>query len=145
MAHALIVDHDAATREAHATIIAEEGLTVSVAGNLYEARDQIVRQTPDIVFVDPQLPDGSGSELFGNFDPRSGVVFVVITGHATVESAVDALKAGAADYLVKPVDLQRVTAILGRLPRTSDLMAEIGALRGQLRRIGRFGSMVGSS
>ncbi|BEU28308.1 sigma-54 dependent transcriptional regulator [Paraburkholderia sp. 22B1P] len=145
MAHALIVDDDAATREALATIVAEEGLTVSVAGNLYEACDQIVRQTPDIVFVDLQLPDGSGFELFGNLDPRSGVVFVVITGHATVESAVDALKAGATDYLVKPVDLQRVTAILGRLPRTGDLMAEIGALRGELRRIGRFGSMVGSS
>ena len=145
MAHALIVDDDSATREALATIIAEEGLTVSVAGDLQEARGRILRSTPDVVFVDLELPDGSGPDLFGDLDPRSGVVFVVITGHATVESAVDALKAGATDYLVKPIDLQRVIAILDRLPRTGDLKAEIGALRHELRRMGRFGSMVGSS
>lgn len=145
MAHALIVDDDASTREALATIIGDEGFTVSVAGNLQEARDQILQHTPDVAFVDLQLPDGLGTDLFSDLDPRSDVVFVVITGHATVESAVDALKAGAADYLVKPVNFQRVNAIVGRLPRAGDLKAEIGALRGELRRMGRFGSMVGSS
>jgi len=145
MAHALIVDDDPDSREALAAIIMEEGLTTATAGNLREARIQLVRQTPDVVFTDLQLPDGVGIDLFEDLDPQAGVEFVVITGHATVESAVDALRMGAADYLVKPINMQRVKAILSRLPHPGDLKAEIGTLRGELRRMGRFGSMVGAS
>src|SRR6185312_4781129 len=110
-----------------------------------EARIQLVRQTPDVVFTDLQLPDGSGVDLFEDLDPRSGVEIVVITGHATVESAVSALKMGASDYLVKPINMQRVKAVLDRLPRAGDLKAQIGNLRGELRRMGRFGLMLGGS
>ncbi|TAM06848.1 MAG: sigma-54-dependent Fis family transcriptional regulator [Paraburkholderia sp.] len=145
MPHVLIVDDDAGTREALAAVVGDDGLTTAQAGDLREARIQLVRQTPDVVFADLKLPDGSGTELFQDLDPRSGVELVVITGHASVETAVDALKAGAIDYLVKPINLQRVKAILNRLPRAGDLKAEIGTLRGELRRMGRFGLMLGSS
>jgi DNA-binding NtrC family response regulator len=145
MPHVLIVDDDAGTREALAAVVGEDGLTTAQAGDLREARIQLVRQMPDVVFTDLKLPDGSGTDLFQDLDPRSGVELVVITGHATVETAVDALKAGAIDYLVKPINLQRVKAILNRLPRAGDLKAEIGTLRGELRRMGRFGLMLGSS
>ncbi len=143
MPHVLIVDDDAETREALAVVVGEDGLTTAQAGDLREARIQLVRQMPDVVFTDLKLPDGSGTDLFQDLDPRSGVELVVITGHATVETAVDALKAGAIDYLVKPINLQRVKAILNRLPRAGDLKAEIGTLRGELRRMGRFGLMLG--
>jgi DNA-binding NtrC family response regulator len=145
MPHVLIVDDDAGTREALAAIIAEDGLTTASAGDLREARIQLVRQMPDVVFTDLKLPDGSGVDLFEDLDPRSGVEVIVITGHASVESAVSALKMGAADYLVKPINMQRVKAILSRLPRAGDLKAEIGTLRGELRRMGRFGLMLGHS
>ncbi|CAG4895895.1 sigma-54-dependent transcriptional regulator [Paraburkholderia gardini] len=145
MPHVLIVDDDPGTREALATIIAEDGLTTVTAGDLREARIQLVRQTPDVIFTDLKLPDGSGVELFEDLDPQSGVEVIVITGHATVESAVNALKMGATDYLVKPINMQRVKAILSRLPRAGDLKAEIGNLRGELRRMGRFGLMLGNS
>jgi DNA-binding NtrC family response regulator len=145
MPHVLIVDDDPETREALVSIIAEDGLTTATAGDLREARIQLVRQTPDVVFTDLQLPDGSGVDLFEDLDPRSGVEIVVITGHATVESAVSALKMGASDYLVKPINMQRVKAVLDRLPRAGDLKAQIGNLRGELRRMGRFGLMLGGS
>jgi DNA-binding NtrC family response regulator len=145
MPHVLIVDDDAGTREALAAIIGEDGLTTATAGDLREARIQLVRQMPDVVFTDLKLPDGSGVDLFEDLDPRSGVEVIVITGHATVESAVNALKMGATDYLVKPINMQRVKAILSRLPRPGDLKAEIGTLRGELRRMGRFGLMLGNS
>src|SRR6201997_3523836 len=134
MPHVLIVDDDAGTREALSTIIGEDGLTTATAGDLREARIQLVRQMPDVVFTDLKLPDGSGVDLFEDLDPRSGVEVIVITGHATVESAVNALKMGATDYLVKPINVQRVKAILERLPRPGDLKAQIGTLRGELRR-----------
>ncbi|HEV3428519.1 MAG TPA: sigma-54 dependent transcriptional regulator [Paraburkholderia sp.] len=145
MPHVLIVDDDAETREALAAVVGEDGLTTAQAGDLREARIQLIRQMPDVVFTDLKLPDGSGTDLFQDLDPRSGVELVVITGHATVETAVDALKNGAIDYLVKPINLQRVKAILNRLPRAGDLKAEIGTLRGELRRMGRFGLMLGNS
>src|SRR6202789_3854125 len=145
MPHVLIVDDDAGTREALAAIIGEDGLTTATAGDLREARIQLVRQMPDVVFTALKLPDGSGVDLFEDLDPRSGVEVIVITGHATVESAVNALKMGATDYLVKPINMQRVKAILSRLPRPGDLKAEIGTLRGELRRMGRFGLMLGNS
>ncbi|QBQ98207.1 sigma-54-dependent transcriptional regulator [Paraburkholderia pallida] len=145
MPHVLIVDDDAQTREALAAVVAEDGLTTAQAGDLREARIQLIRQMPDVVFTDLKLPDGSGTDLFQDLDPRSGVELVVITGHASVETAVDALKSGAIDYLVKPINLQRVKAILNRLPRAGDLKAEIGTLRGELRRMGRFGLMLGNS
>ncbi len=145
MPHVLIVDDDAQTREALAAVVGEDGLTTAQAGDLREARIQLIRQMPDVVFTDLKLPDGSGTDLFQDLDPRSGVELVVITGHASVETAVDALKSGAIDYLVKPINLQRVKAILNRLPRAGDLKAEIGTLRGELRRMGRFGLMLGNS
>ena len=145
MPHVLIVDDDLSTRDALAAIIAEDGLTTATAGDLREARIQLVRQTPDVVFTDLKLPDGSGVDLFEDLDPRSGVEIIVITGHATVESAVTALKMGATDYLVKPINMQRVKAVLDRLPRAGDLKAQIGTLRGELRRMGRFGFMLGNS
>ena len=145
MPHVLIVDDEPNTRAALAEIVSAEGFTNAVAGDLREARIQIVRQSPDVVLTDLKLPDGSGMDLFKELDPSIPVEVILITGHARVESAVDALRLGAADYLIKPINMQRLKAILDRIPRAGDLKAEIGSLRGELRRFGRFGRMLGGS
>lgn len=145
MPHVLIVDDEPNTRAALAEIVAAEGFTTAVAGDLREARIQIVRQAPDAVLTDLKLPDGSGMDLFQDLDPKLAVEVILITGHASVESAVAALRLGAADYLVKPINIQRLKAILDRIPRAGDLKAEIGSLRDELRRFGRFGRMLGNS
>ena len=145
MPHVLIVEDDVNTRSALAEIVAADGCTIAAAGDLREARIQIVRQVPDLVLTDLKLPDGSGMDLFNDLDARSGVEVILITGYATVETAVDALRRGASDYLVKPVSIPRLKAILARIPRTVDLKAEIGNLRGALRRFGLFGQMLGNS
>lgn len=145
MPHVLIVDDEANTRAALAEIVGAEGFTTAVAGDLREARIQIGRQTPDVVLTDLKLPDGSGMDLFKELDPSIPAEVILITGHASVESAVDALRLGAADYLIKPINMQRLKAILDRIPRAGDLKAEIGSLRGELRRFGRFGRMLGGS
>jgi DNA-binding NtrC family response regulator len=97
-----------------------------------------------VVLVDLELPDGRGTELVGDEDAASAE-FVVVTGHATVDSAVNALRGGALDYLTKPVDRSRLRAALSNVLRTRSLKAEVSALRGDLRRLGRFGLMVGAS
>ena len=145
MPHILIVDDDANTRDALSAMVASEGFTVSTARDLRDGIVQIGRQQPDVVLSDLKLPDGSGLNLLREIDVRSGVEMIVMTGHASVDTAVDALRIGVADYLVKPVNLGRLKAILSRVPRTRDLHAEIGDLREALRQYGRFGSMLGRS
>src|SRR5213079_3714207 len=70
---------------------------------------------------------------------------ILITGHASVESAVEALRLGASDYLTKPINMQRLKSVLSRVPKSGELRAEIGHLRDELRRLGRFGRLVGRS
>ena len=145
MSHVLIVDDDTNTREALVAIAQAEGFTTAGAGSVAEARIQLVRQRPDVVMMDLKLPDGSGMDLFEDLEDRSTIETILITGHASVESAVDALRLGASDYLTKPVNLQRLKAVLSRVPRSGELRAEIGELRDELRRLGRFGRLVGRS
>jgi two-component system, NtrC family, response regulator AtoC len=145
MSHVLIVDDDANTREALAALATQEGFTTAAAASIAEARIQLVRQRPDVVLMDLRLPDGSGIDLFQDLEDRASIETILITGHASVESAVEALRLGASDYLTKPVNLQRLKAVLSRVPRSGELRAEIGALREELRRLGRFGRLVGRS
>ncbi|MDB5581211.1 MAG: sigma-54-dependent Fis family transcriptional regulator [Bradyrhizobium sp.] len=145
MPHALIVDDEQGTREVLQAIVVSEGFSVAAAADLRGARIEILKHVPDIVLTDLRLPDGNGMDLFGNLDPEAGVRVVVLTGFATVDSAVDALRLGATDYLIKPVNLERLKSLLERIPRNSDLRAEIGALRGELRHLGVFGRMFGNS
>ena len=145
MSHVLIVDDDANTREALAALATQEGFTTAVASSVAEARIQLVRQRPDVVLMDLKLPDGRGIDLFEDLEDRASIETILITGHASVESAVEALRLGASDYLTKPVNLQRLKAVLSRVPRSGELRAEIGALRDELRRMGHFGRLVGRS
>jgi DNA-binding NtrC family response regulator len=148
MPHVLIVDDDSNTREALAEIVSAEGLTTAVAGSISEAEAHIARRLPDAVLVDIKLPDGSGMDLFKSLD-LPGMVnrtqVILITGHASVETAIEALRLGATDYLTKPINFRRLKALLSRVPRTLDLKEEIGALRGELQRLGRFGQMLGTA
>lgn len=145
MPHVLIVDDDVNTREALVEITAAEGFTTAVAGTIREAQMQIMRQRPDVVLIDLKLPDGSGMDLFNDIESRATTEIVLITGHASIETAVEALRLGAADYLTKPINFRRLKALLSRIPRTVDLKEEIGVLRSELRRLGHFGQMLGAA
>jgi two-component system response regulator AtoC len=145
MPHALIVEDDLNARAALDELVRTAGFTTSVAGSLMEARIQLTRQQPDVVLIDLKLPDGSGMELLSDIEDRQSVQVVILTGHATVETAVEALRQGASDYLTKPINLQRLQAVLARVPRSGALRAEIGKLREELRNLGRFGRLVGRS
>jgi DNA-binding NtrC family response regulator len=145
MPHLLVVDDDPEALEWLTELAKGEGFTVSTADSLRGARIHMSRLQPDVLLTDLQLPDGQGMELVNDIEARESTELVMITGHASVESAVQALRAGATDYLVKPVDVERLRAILRRVPRAGELRAEIGELRDELRKLGRFGHILGSS
>jgi two-component system response regulator AtoC len=145
MPHALIVDDEPDVVGWMAKVVQAEGYTVATADSLRNARAQLVRQPPDVLLTDLKLPDGEGTDLVRDLETPGQTEIVVITGHASVDSAVEAVRIGASDYLVKPVDVERLLAILRRQPKAAELKSEIGELRDELRRVGRFGHLFGDS
>jgi two-component system, NtrC family, response regulator HydG len=142
---ALIVDDDEDFRVSVAGLAKREGFETRTVGTLEEARKCMLETPPDLVLVDLRLPDGHGLELLAGGIPASDTEFVVVTGNASVETAIRAIREGAIDYLTKPFDPMRLTGVLANVARTRGLKTELNGLRWQLRRLGRFGKLVGSS
>src|SRR5690625_1338997 len=114
MPHLLIVDDESNIRELISDIAQEQGFSVAQAGDIKQARIQIDRQKPNVVLMDMQLPDGNGIEFWEKL-ALSNARVVFITGHSSVDSAIQALRCGAVDYLRKPLRLERLKAILAEL------------------------------
>ena len=142
---ALIVDDDLGFLAGLAELVRREGFAVASASTLKQAREEIAAKLPDILLVDLHLPDGRGLDLLAAFEPGAAPEVVLITGNASVETAVDALRRGVADYLTKPVDFARVKMALGNVTRTLEMRGEISTLRSELRKLGRFGPLIGAS
>jgi DNA-binding NtrC family response regulator len=141
----LLVEDDPASLAAIVKCVELEGFAALTARSLREARAVLEDDDPALVLLDLKLPDGSGMELLESADPRVGPEVVIVTGNATVQTAVEALRQGAGDYLTKPVDIQRLRKILSRTRERLEYREEIDELRDELRNLGRFGSMVGRS
>jgi two-component system, NtrC family, response regulator AtoC len=112
---------------------------------LHDARRQMALQQPDLLLLDLRLPDGSGMSLLDEQELIGNSEVVLMTGHATLETSIQALRYGAADYLIKPVSARQLHSILTRVMRPSVLRAEVDSLNENLQRTGRFGHLVGRS
>ena len=144
MPHALIVEDDTDSAGMLAEIVAAEGFSTATAGSLLDARRQLAFRTPDIVLLDLTLPDGNGIELFDAVDRRDSEV-VLITGQASVETSVQALRLGAADYLIKPLNVERLRAVLARAGAAGEMRGQLGAQQDLVETEGRFGRLWGRS
>ena len=142
---ALIVDDDVDQCTILEVLVRREGFLVESAGSIAEARRKLAGGTPDVVLMDLKLPDGDGLAWLRSEEAAADAQVIVITGKGSIDSAVDAIRGGAVDYLTKPIDDARLTAALVNVTRTRALKEEVGSLRNDLRRLGRFGRMVGRS
>jgi DNA-binding NtrC family response regulator len=143
MPHALIVDDDVDAASTLRDLIAGKQFTVATAHTLRDANRQIALQQPDVVLLDLQLPDGSGMDLFNDPALVANSEIVLITGHASLETSIQALRLGAADYLVKPINLRQLQGVLSRVMKPSALKAEVAGLAAQLDDSGHFGHLWG--
>src|SRR5262249_40284758 len=125
--------------------VGREGFHTRTAHTLKAAKAEIAREVPDVLLVDLHLPDGNGLDLFKELEASPATEVVLITGQATVDTAVEAMRRGASDYIGKPVDFARVKQVLTNVARTRELKEQIGTLRGELRKLGRFGPLIGAS
>ncbi|HEX8617088.1 MAG TPA: sigma-54 dependent transcriptional regulator [Thermoanaerobaculia bacterium] len=146
MKRVLIVDDDRATSAGMADVVEEWGYEPEVADTVKAGWNAINKLIPDVAIVDLKLPDGSGLDLLHRIKENfPDVSVIILTGHATVDSAVKALKVGAEDYVTKPVDLPRLQVILKSVEDKQLMKQEIIELRRQLQKMGALGHLVGKS
>ena len=125
MSVALIVEDDRNSLEGYAELIRDEGFEALTAETLADARRLIREHTIDVAVLDLQLPDGEGTELLDDLSGQPNAEIVMITGHGSIDSAVEALHRGASDYLTKPVDIHRLRKILDKARNTIELRDQV--------------------
>ncbi len=112
----LIVEDDASVSWALEQAISSEGYLVNTAADAKQARRKIKQERPDIVLTDVRMPGESGLDLLSDLNKQyPSLPVVVMTAHGTMETAIEAVKRGAFDYLIKPLDLDKVYDVLSRV------------------------------
>jgi two-component system response regulator PilR (NtrC family) len=112
-ARILVIDDEPDLRTLYELTLLREGYRVEAAGDLQQARQQLSEHQFDAVITDMRLPDGLGLELLRDMiSQQRPERCVIITAHGSAENAVEALKAGAFDYLTKPVDLKQFRSVV---------------------------------
>ncbi|HJV35142.1 sigma-54 dependent transcriptional regulator [Geomonas sp.] len=142
----LIVEDDATSRDALSILLQGNGYAVTGCSAGEQGLELLRREQCDIVISDLVLPDMSGLEVLSRIKesfPRTEVVMV--TGHASAETAVQAMKKGAFDYITKPLNLDELRIILAKAVEKKVLLKENGYLRKQLRERYEFASIIGNS
>jgi DNA-binding NtrC family response regulator len=142
----LIAEDNDLNRENLAELLVQSGYDVKAVGNGREAMDSLVEEKYDLVITDLKMPhvDGMGLLKFAK-EMNSDIVVILITGYATVDSAVDAMKMGAFDYITKPLKDDLVKLTVSRALSYVKLKEENITLKDHLRERYDFGKMIGYS
>jgi DNA-binding NtrC family response regulator len=142
----LIVEDDPSTRSGLAELVQAWGFYTDEAQDGEEAMRKVTTFRPAIIVSDLVMPRMGGRELLRALhDQLSDITFILLTAQGTVESAVEAIKDGAYDYLSKPVDPNRLKILLEKAVERQATLREVRTLRRQLRDHGTYGRIIGNS
>ena len=142
----LIVDDETSLLEFLSVLCSGEGLSVTTARSVREARERLAERTPDLVLCDMLMPDGNGLELLREIkggDSRTSVI--MMTAYTSTKNAIDAMKLGAYDYVPKPFDIDELKAVLERALEKNRLYEENTYLRRELEQRYAFKNIIGRS
>jgi two-component system NtrC family response regulator/two-component system response regulator HydG len=142
----LVVDDEKNTREALSKILSEDGYNVLTAAEGHQAMDLVSSELIDLILADLKMPGMDGIELLSRARLKGfDIPFVMMTAYGTVESAVEAMKKGADDYLTKPVNIEELELQIKRILAHRRLMQEAQNLRERLRDKYKFENIIGNS
>jgi two-component system response regulator HydG len=142
----LVVDDDAPTREALASGLKKLGHEIHVAGTGTAALDEVRRFEVDLAIIDLKLPDMTGTELFGALRIlRPEAIAIMISGHATVDEAVSAIKRGIYDFITKDFRMGELRKVVSKAIETQQLIVENQRLRQALKERSASGRIMGRS
>jgi len=142
----LLVDDDADIRETMVTLLTMNDYSVTSVADGQSAIEEVKKEKFNIVITDLMMPKMTGIDVIKNLkaiDPD--LQCIVITGYATVSTAVDAMKAGAYDYLMKPFNGTEVLMLLKRVMELQDLQAENSQLKRTLNQRYGYENLIGNS
>jgi DNA-binding NtrC family response regulator len=140
----LVVDDESGAREGLRRLLEAWGYTAETAGSADDALARIENDRPSAVITDLVMPGIDGLEFVRRLQSL-GLPVIVFSGQGTIETAVEAIKLGAQDFLEKPVEPAKLKILLEKLAGTRELIAENRRLRAELREHGAFGRLRGSS
>ncbi len=133
----LVVDDDSTIRKTLSYCLAAEGYTVIAVSNSADALDEAKRRSFDLAFVDLKLGEENGMDLISLLGTASSwTKVVVITAHASIETAVEAMRRGATDYIAKPFTPDQVRMLTQRVGRIRELEIQVAALKEDMQRLG---------
>jgi DNA-binding NtrC family response regulator len=142
----LVVDDEEPIRKGLARVLSEQGYAVDAAADAESAWRLLLATSPDLVITDLTLPGRDGMEFIADVQERGiEVTLLVLTGHGSIDSAVEATRRGVYDYLVKPIDRERLTTAVRKALERSSLRKEVLLLRREMVRSGRFEELIGKS
>jgi len=145
-AHVLIVEDEVNMAKTQAKILQRKGYEVETACNGREALRLLDRAPFDVVITDLKMPVMDGMQLLREMNIKErGCAVIVLTGHGTIESAVEAMQCGAADYLTKPCNPDELLLKVDKLLETKRLRQEVEQLRREVRAYKKFGELIGQS
>jgi DNA-binding NtrC family response regulator len=142
----LVVDDESNARNALGELLREEGYAVETAADGFKALAKFDDFSPDLVLTDLRMPGMDGLELLRSVRKRDPeIAVIVMTAHGAVETAVAAMREGAADYLAKPLNFEELSLVVDRALERRRLRAEAGQLRERLSEKQKLHNIVGSS
>jgi len=142
----LFVDDESGSRESLTLLLRREGYQVDAVAAGEEALGLLAGQSYDVIITDLFLPGVSGIDILKHVKEHSLPCNVIlITGNATAETAVEAMKEGAFDYITKPLNFEKLKVLIAKAVEKSRLVAENLYLRQQLRGKYKFDNIIGSS
>ena len=142
----LVIDDDDSGREALTMLLQSAGYEVTSAATGESALDLIDREQYQVIVSDLFLPDKSGLDILQNVQKVSPVTeVIVVTGHASAQTAVRAMKEGAFDYITKPIDFDELKIVVSKALEKQKLLSENMYLRRQLQGRFEFNNIIGSS
>jgi DNA-binding NtrC family response regulator len=143
----LVVDDDAATRQGLAVMLDGWGYTAAEAADGKIALKACDTELPHAIITDLSMPGMNGLEFVEALGARAQKIAIIfVTGQATIDTAVQAIKLGAYDYLPKPLEPQRLREVLEKGLKQVALAREAGALRQRLESpLGSYGALIGKS
>lgn len=142
----LVVDDEINARQALVSLLSEDGYLVKEAADGFKALGVIESWQPDIVLTDMRMPLLDGLSLIKKIrQDYPNIVSVVMTAFASVDTAIDAMKAGAHDYLTKPLNFDAVELVLSKATERIHMRRELEQLREQVRPVVKKHQLIGTS
>src|SRR6201996_4656762 len=142
----MVVEDDPVVRRALVVSLQKFEIPVLAVSSCFQANEEQQKEPSDLVISDLQLPDGNGMDLLRGFKKTNpNVEVIIITGFGTIESAVEAMKMGASNYLLKPFTTSQVDLAIAQIEHHKELREENATLKAQVAAEAEFSSLLSVS